>query len=245
LRDALDHWKNKAPVVVLNEGFTASTVAAFPLGPYCTTAAADPYAGYWQARVPFEELDALREAVDRESADRQAQLEIGLVNIQETLREAMCRRDDSSTINRPEPTADEATAEADMGQTADGDRDKSKVDAKAGRVAVAPAHQQAGGADAFQDGESLTPVEVRRKPLTSAAACAYEILLALPPYRGLTGPELLAEMDRKGANIDQSTLTKRIIPQLKQLGLQNRRRVGYYFVKNPQGAFSIHSASNQ
>lgn len=63
--------------------------------------------------------------------------------------------------------------------------------------------------------------------LTETASAAYEILLQQPTYRGLTGTQLLELMDKKGYPSDQSTLTGRIVPELKPYGIENTRRKGY------------------
>jgi len=81
-------------------------------------------------------------------------------------------------------------------------------------------------------GEILDRIDARRTAddlpiLSEAAACVYEILLAQPPHRGLTGPELLKKMDAKECCIDQSSLTGRIIPALKPYGVENAPRKGY------------------
>jgi len=76
------------------------------------------------------------------------------------------------------------------------------------------------------------PAEGEKSPadkpiLSGAAAAAYEILLEQPPYRGLTGPELLLAMDERGCPTDQSSLTSRIIPELRPYGVENVPRKGY------------------
>lgn len=63
--------------------------------------------------------------------------------------------------------------------------------------------------------------------LSQAASIAYEVLLDQPPHRGLTGPELLLLMDERGCPSDQSTLTSRIVPELKPYGIENAPRKGY------------------
>ncbi len=63
--------------------------------------------------------------------------------------------------------------------------------------------------------------------LSDSAAIAYEILLELEPYKGLKGTELLQVMDNRGYPTDQSSLTSRIIPELKPYGVENVPRKGY------------------
>lgn len=67
-----------------------------------------------------------------------------------------------------------------------------------------------------------------RPPLSDNAAKVREILLGLPSERGLIGRKLLEKLDKHGVFIDQSTLTKRIIPELKPYGVMNKPRIGYY-----------------
>lgn len=63
--------------------------------------------------------------------------------------------------------------------------------------------------------------------LSPAAATAYEVLLELPSHRGLVGPELVTALKSKGVHIEQSTLTSRIVPELKAYGLETAPRKGY------------------
>ena len=66
------------------------------------------------------------------------------------------------------------------------------------------------------------------EPLTSTAAAVYEILLDLPPHRGMTGAEIISELwSKKQLNIQQSALTNRIIPELRPYGVENFPRKGY------------------
>ena len=67
-----------------------------------------------------------------------------------------------------------------------------------------------------------------REPLSSNARKVYEILIVLPEHEALTGPQILDRLESLGLIIDQSTLTKNILPELRQYGLKNKPRVGYY-----------------
>ena len=69
------------------------------------------------------------------------------------------------------------------------------------------------------------------KPLSERAAAVLELLKTLPEHRGMTGPKILETLDAKSINIDQSTLTKNIIPELKSYGVKNRPRIGYYIAQ--------------
>jgi len=68
------------------------------------------------------------------------------------------------------------------------------------------------------------------KPLSKTAAAVYELLKDLPEHRGLKGREILEELERrdKPIFIDQSTLTKNIIPALRPYGVKNKRGAGYF-----------------
>lgn len=64
--------------------------------------------------------------------------------------------------------------------------------------------------------------------LTTNAAAVYEMLCALPPHRAMLGREIVDALNAEhGTLIDESTLTRRIIPALKPYGIENKRRVGY------------------
>lgn len=69
-----------------------------------------------------------------------------------------------------------------------------------------------------------------REPLGHSAAAVYEELLKLPVHRGLTGPDLLDALSKRDPPvlIDQSTLTSRLVPELRPYGIENKPRVGYY-----------------
>ncbi len=67
----------------------------------------------------------------------------------------------------------------------------------------------------------------RLPPLTDKAAAVYELLLALPAYRAMTGPQIVKALTTKGVPTDQSTLTTHILPQLVPYGLERVPRIGY------------------
>ena len=66
------------------------------------------------------------------------------------------------------------------------------------------------------------------EPLSDKALAVLNLLRNLPPNKALTGPKILKELDDKNMIIDQSTLTKLIIPALKPHGVKNKKRIGYY-----------------
>ena len=69
--------------------------------------------------------------------------------------------------------------------------------------------------------------------LSANAAAVYELLKALPQYRGMKGQEILKALEnqKQPIFIDQSTLTKNIIPELRPYGVRNKRGAGYYISK--------------
>lgn len=68
-------------------------------------------------------------------------------------------------------------------------------------------------------------------PLSKNARAVLELLRQLGPEEALSGPEILDDLDRAGTSIDQSTLTKNIIPALEAYGVRNLPRVGYYIAR--------------
>ena len=70
------------------------------------------------------------------------------------------------------------------------------------------------------------------EPLAEKALAVLNLLQELSPNQALTGPKILDELDNKNIIIDQSTLTKSIIPALKPHGVRNKPRIGYYIEKN-------------
>lgn len=82
-------------------------------------------------------------------------------------------------------------------------------------------------------------------PLTRKAAAVFNLLKKLPADRGMTGDEILDALNDQDPPVlmDQSTLTVRIIPELKAKGVRNRRGVGYYIdpSKSSDGVVSTQS----
>ncbi len=76
-----------------------------------------------------------------------------------------------------------------------------------------------------------TIITANNEPLSDKALAVLNLLRNLPPNKALTGPKILKELDDKNIIIDQSTLTKSIIPELKPHGVKNRPRIGYYIEK--------------
>lgn len=76
--------------------------------------------------------------------------------------------------------------------------------------------------------------ELRKKPepLSQNAQIVYEILIALPPHKAMTAPEILDEVSKKHNKYwDEKELYDRVFPQLKTWGLRNKRRIGYWIEK--------------
>lgn len=74
----------------------------------------------------------------------------------------------------------------------------------------------------------------QRPPLPDNAMAVLALLENLPERKGLTGKQILQALDEKKIYIDQSTLTKGIIPRLRHNGyrVKNKRNgAGYYIGK--------------
>jgi hypothetical protein len=69
-------------------------------------------------------------------------------------------------------------------------------------------------------------------PLSQKTLAVLKLLKTIPEGEAMTGPKILETLDKKNIYIDQSTLTKIIIPELRlYYGVKNRRRIGYYLRK--------------
>ncbi|MEE9212443.1 MAG: hypothetical protein V3U29_07290, partial [Phycisphaeraceae bacterium] len=68
----------------------------------------------------------------------------------------------------------------------------------------------------------------KRPPLSERAAAVYEILTKLPEHRAMTGPQLIDALVARGIRTEQSTLTSRIVPELRPYGIENVPRKGYH-----------------
>lgn len=82
--------------------------------------------------------------------------------------------------------------------------------------------------------ERRTQKKRQRPPLPDNYMAVLELLENLPERKGLTGKQILQALDEKKIYIDQSTLTKGIIPRLRDngYGVKNKRNgAGYYIVK--------------
>ena len=69
----------------------------------------------------------------------------------------------------------------------------------------------------------------KREPLSGNAQMVYDILIALPPHKALPAPDILDEVGKKHDKFwDEKELYHRVFPQLRQWGLKNKPRVGYW-----------------
>ncbi|MHB1768747.1 MAG: hypothetical protein ACYCUV_12960 [Phycisphaerae bacterium] len=75
------------------------------------------------------------------------------------------------------------------------------------------------------------PVDAE-KPLTEKQTCVVRILAGCEPRKGLMGKEIISAAIKLGETIEQSDLTKNIIPRLRVKGIhiENERGAGYYLV---------------
>jgi hypothetical protein len=81
-------------------------------------------------------------------------------------------------------------------------------------------------------GETKTIKMKPKKILSRKAIAVLELLKTLPEHEGLTGNKIIEALSQKRIFIDQSTLTKNIIPILKKgYGVKNQPRIGYYIVR--------------
>jgi hypothetical protein len=66
-------------------------------------------------------------------------------------------------------------------------------------------------------------------PLTETGAAVLALIKAQPTGSGITGREIVKVLSERGFPIQQSTLTKHVMPELKKWhGVKNRLGVGYY-----------------
>jgi hypothetical protein len=81
-------------------------------------------------------------------------------------------------------------------------------------------------------GETKTITPKSKKLLSEKATAVLELLKTLPEHKGLTGNKIIEALSQENIFIDQSTLTKNIIPVLKKdYGVKNQPRIGYYIAK--------------
>lgn len=70
------------------------------------------------------------------------------------------------------------------------------------------------------------------EPLSKNAQIVYEILVELPPQKALTASEILDKVaDKHKKYWDEKELYNRVFPQLKEWGLKNKPRIGYWIEK--------------
>lgn len=74
-------------------------------------------------------------------------------------------------------------------------------------------------------------ITANNEPLSDKALAVLHLLQELPPNQGLTGPKITKKLYDKKIDINQSTLTKPVIPALKSHGVKNKPRIGYYIKK--------------
>jgi len=68
-------------------------------------------------------------------------------------------------------------------------------------------------------------------PLTDTERKVLDIIRAQPPGAGVTGKEILAALARQGIDLEQSTLTRHVIPNLKRWhGVRNAGGGRGYFI---------------
>lgn len=81
----------------------------------------------------------------------------------------------------------------------------------------------------FQELKDRTPETPSPVPLTELEALVLEVIREQPPGQAITGKAIVAALAKRGVLIEQSTLTRHLLPKLKQdHGVRNRRGVGYF-----------------
>jgi len=89
--------------------------------------------------------------------------------------------------------------------------------------------------DGLKDEKSGTDIRSRneKQPLSDKEEAVVKLLEDLPERKGLTGRKILESLDKQQIYIDQSTLTKSIIPRLKRKGykIKNMRDGAGYFLE--------------
>ena len=70
----------------------------------------------------------------------------------------------------------------------------------------------------------------RLKPPTEMEEAVFGLLMALPEGKGLSGKEIRTALKNRRPPIilSQSALTSRVIPNLRERGVHNRKGIGYY-----------------
>lgn len=71
-------------------------------------------------------------------------------------------------------------------------------------------------------------ITANNEPLSDKALGVLNLLKHLSANKALTGRQIIDELSKKNVFLDQSTLTKSIIPALKPHGVKNKPRIGYY-----------------
>jgi hypothetical protein len=68
-------------------------------------------------------------------------------------------------------------------------------------------------------------------PLSENERRVFDLLSGLDDGEALTGAQIIDRLANDGWPVEQSTLTRHIIPTLKRWGVQNRSRVGYFVAR--------------
>ncbi len=75
------------------------------------------------------------------------------------------------------------------------------------------------------------PEKPKPPPLTDHEQKVLDLIKAQPPGKGITGPKILTTLAKQGRILDQSTLTRHIIPKLKKwYGVGNAGGGRGYFI---------------
>ncbi len=66
-------------------------------------------------------------------------------------------------------------------------------------------------------------------PLSKKEKAVFDLIKHQPEGSALKGGEIISKLDQQGIFLEQSTLTRHIIPKLRERGITNRHGVGYYY----------------
>lgn len=82
--------------------------------------------------------------------------------------------------------------------------------------------------DVEKDLQAQAAADADLPALSANASLVYELLLALPGHRAMTGPAIVKTIfDQQRVNLDESTLRKSIVPALEPYGLEHSPKIGY------------------
>jgi hypothetical protein len=79
-------------------------------------------------------------------------------------------------------------------------------------------------------GEGAGAETAKPPKLTNTAKAVLAIIKARPKGKGISGKEIIKELQKQGIELEESTLRRSIIPELKLHGVENHRARGGYLL---------------